>query len=133
MNRADFTDIRVNNDNMTLTVNMQRWYDRFVEGQRWLEERISMDMEPYIPIRTGRLREHVKQLNYANLGDEQIIAYSRPTPAYPREMYYGYNNNGKKMTFSNPEARERWFTVAKENHYYEWINGLRERILNNGG
>ena len=129
MNESDFQDVHVKTDTMELNIDVHRWYARFAEGQRWLEEQIVRDMEPYIPIRTGTLRAHIRNMNYANLGDEQIIAYSRPTPAYPRFMYEGYNTNGKPMRFSNPLARERWFDVAKEAHYYEWVNGLKERIV----
>ena len=120
MKESDFHSIHMKKDNVEFDLDMKPWYDRFVTGQRWLEEQVVRDMEPYIPICTGNLREHIKQVNYANIGDEKIIAYSRPTTAYPREMYYGYNNNGKKMRFSK---------VAKENHYYEWVNGVRERIM----
>lgn len=129
MNRSDFQNVHYKDGTVEFDLDMAPVYDRFVLGQRWLEERVVADMEPYIPVRTGALRSHIKQLNYANLGDEQIIAYSRPTPAYPREMYYGYDKYGKKMRFSNPEARERWGEVAKQNHYYEWVNGVRERIV----
>lgn len=129
MNKSDFEDIRYSTGNVEVNINLSRWYERCLEAEKWVKERIVADMEPYIPIRTGRLRETIKQTNYANSNAEEIIAYRRPTPAYPINMYYGYNSNGKPMRFSNPMATKEWFKTAKENHYYEWMNGIRERIV----
>lgn len=128
MDRNDFQDIKVQNGDVSVTMNLSSWYDRFMSAQEWLSDRIVEDMEPYEPIDTGALRNFLKWQNAPRRQTGETLVYKQPLPSYPRNMYYGYNNRGEKMRFRNPLATERWFTTAKMAHQYEWINGVKERI-----
>lgn len=131
MERSDFEDVHERIGDATIDITTSNYYEKFLEAQKWLDERIVNDMEPFVPYRTGRLRNHLKMLNAPRYGSGEIVVYSRPTPSYPLLMYYGYNSNGKPMHFSCPTAQVRWFEGTKRVHEREWVEGVN-RIVKGG-
>lgn len=132
MDRNDFQDYEYEDNGVKIKINLSPLYNTFYAAQEWLDNRINDDMEQYIPIRTGLLRSTIKDSNYARAGTGELVAYKKPLPNYPNDLYYGYNNRGQKIHFRCPTATERWFTTAKMNHQYEWVNGLREQLMKGG-
>lgn len=128
MDKNDFQDIAYSNGDVKVNIRLSELYEKFYAAQEWLDNRVNEDMQPYIPIRTGLLRHTIKDSNYARAGTGELVAYKKPLPSYPTDLYYGYNNAGKKIRFRAPGTTERWFTTAKNNHQYEWINGVKDRL-----
>ena len=100
---------------------------RFKEAQIWLDNRINLDMMPYIPFRTGRLQGAINRENNALRGTGQIVAY---TLSYGRQLYSGRNaKTGNPIHYTNPLTTPRWFDTVRSIHENEWKQGVRDIIM----
>lgn len=100
---------------------------RFKEAQIWLDNRINLDMLPYVPFKTGALQGAINSRNNANRGTGRITVYALP---YGRRLYNGINSNtGLPYHYTNPLTTPRWFDTVKAVHGNEWKRGVREIIM----
>jgi len=128
INQSDFPDININEGDFHVHIDMSRWAKGHEEAQKWLDRQIIEDMEPFVPIRTGRLRNYLKNVNAPRYGTGSLYVYKKPLPQYPTLLYYGYNSNGKPIRYSCPTAQKMWFEATKRVHGREWSEGVRQRI-----
>ena len=120
-------DFRSPEGNVRAKVHFSRFGGRFREAQIWLDNRIDLDMMPYVPFKTGRLQGAIHNRNIANRGTGRITVY---TLSYGRKMYYGINpNTGQPWHYTNPLTTPRWFDTVKAIHGNEWRRGVKEIIM----
>lgn len=107
-------------------VRLSRFGGRFKEAQIWLDNRIDLDMMPYIPFKTGALQGAIHSKNNASRGTGKITVYAL---SYGRRLYYGINpNTGLPYNYTNPLTTPRWFDTVKAIHGNEWLRGVTEII-----
>lgn len=131
MKQSDFQNIEINDKNFHVKIDMSRWSSKFQEGQKWLDQQIIEDMEPIVPMKTGALRDYLKQVNAPRYGTGSLYVYKKPLPQYPTLLYYGYNAKGQPIRYSCPSAQKMWFEVAKRMHGREWSEGVN-RVVKGG-
>ena len=108
-------------------VNLSQFGGRFKEAQIWLDNRINLDMMPYIPFKTGREQGAINARNNVYRGTGKIVAY---TLSYGRQLYSGKNaKTGQPIHYTNPLTTPRWFDTVRAAHENEWKRGVREIIM----
>lgn len=95
-----------------------RYGPRYSRAQKWLDNEILKDCDPYVPMRTGTLVG--SGIRGTSLGDGRIV-YSAP---YARSMYYGLGMNFSKD--KHQLACAEWFEKAKATKKDKWINGANK-------
>ena len=107
-----------------LVVHTQQCVGRFIpkysRAQKWLDNEVLKDSNPYVPMRTGNLAG--SGIRGTTLGSGKVI-YNTP---YSRKMYYGINLNFSKA--KHPKACAQWFEKAKSQYKSSWINGVNKII-----
>jgi len=106
-------------------IKLSRWFPKFKEAQVWLDDRINMDMMPYVPFKTGAMQTAINAKNNQLRGTGKICVYSMP---YGRRVYNGINKNGGTMHYTNPLTTPHWFVTVKDNYKNQWIRGVKDII-----
>lgn len=106
--------------NMRLQMNTQYTLNRFgkkyTKAQKWLDNEVLKDSDPYVPMRTGRLRD--SGIHGTDIGSGRVI-YNTP---YASRCYYGHYNFSQKK---HPQACRQWFEKAKASCKTKWLNGVK--------
>lgn len=95
---------------------MGRFERQLREAQRWLDERVLQDAEPFVPKRTGNLAGS----GQAVPGGGAVLW----TAPYAAAVYYRKKEKGSG---ANPDARRLWFEAAKARCGQDWLRGVRKR------
>lgn len=101
------------------------WFPRFKKAQKWLDYRINEDMRPYLPVRTGALRDTVYRRNEQLNGTGKICIYAMP---YGRKVYQGISSNGGQMRYTNPLTTPYWFNTVKSIYQESWRQGAEDIV-----
>lgn len=99
---------------------LNRFDAKYQKAQKWLDNEVLKDCNPYVPFRTGNLAG--SGIRGTTLGNGEII-YNAP---YARRMYYGINFNFSKE--AHPKACAQWFEKAKQEKKEAWVNGANKII-----
>lgn len=97
-----------------------RFHSKFQQAQKFLDNEVLKDSDPFVPMDTGNLRN--SGIRGTVLGSGQVI-YNAP---YARHCYYG-----KKIHFSpakHPQATAQWFEKAKALHKKKWLSAV-DRVI----
>ena len=87
------------------------------KAQKWLDNEVLKDSEPYVPRKSGML---VKSgVLGTKLGSGKII-YNQ---VYARAQYYGLPNKSKAV---HPKATKQWFESAKAEKKSKWLSGVKK-------
>ena len=98
-------------------------FDSQVEAaQKWLDNEVLKDCEPYVPMDTGTLARSGQRGTAIGSGE---IVYNAP---YAAAQYYGRANKSKDK---HPQATMQWFEKAKAVHKERWISSAK-RIAGSG-
>lgn len=89
-------------------------------AQKWLDNEVLKDCQPYVPMDTGNLMN--SGVSGTTLGSGEVI-YTAP---YAHRMYYGVNFNFSKL--KHPQACAQWFEKAKASCKKDWKDGV-EKVL----
>jgi len=89
----------------------------FPKAQKWLDNEILKDSDPYVPMDTGVLRLS-GQLGTV-LGSGEIV-YNAP---YAARQYYRHPG---KSTDKHPQACMQWFEKAKAIHKARWVSTTKK-------
>lgn len=126
-------DIHITLDTSRIDKNIQ-------EAQKYLDNRVITDCEPFVPIRTGGLRGSARR--FTELGSGRVV-WNTPYAhyQYKGDAMVGVDSgspwakknepkeyNGKKLTYSDPATGPNWFERAKKRFKKSWIEGV-ERIV----
>lgn len=87
-----------------------------------LAQRVLADSNIFIPVDTGALRAS------GYIDTENSIIWPKE---YAARVFYASENNLTIHTDKNPNAIERWFEVAYNLKYMEWVEEV-QRILKHG-
>lgn len=91
---------------------------KLTQAQKWLDNEVLKDCQPYVPMRSGNLMN--SGISGTNLGSGKVI-YSAP---YANYQYYGVNFHFSKD--KHPQACAQWFEKAKAAHKDDWLNGVQK-------
>lgn len=86
-------------------------------AQKWLDNEVLKDCQPYVPMRSGNLMN--SGISGTTLGSGEVI-YNAP---YAHRMYYGVNFNFSKA--KHPKACAQWFEKAKSVKKKDWLDGAQ--------
>ena len=126
MKESDFKDASYEDNGIKAKIRFSRFFPRFKEAQIWLDNRINLDMSPYIPFRTGKLQGAIMAENTRRIGTGKLIAYTLP---YGRPLYMGISQRtGKPINYSNPLSTPYWFETVKGLYVSNWLKGVEEII-----
>ena len=92
-------------------------------AQKWLDNEVLKDCEPYVPFDTGALTRS-GNVN-SQLGSGEVIWNT----VYARYQYYGNGFNFQRT--HHPQACSQWFEVAKAAKLNSWVDGYK-RIVTGG-
>lgn len=90
------------------------------DAQKWLDNEVLKDCQPFVPMRTGNLMN--SGVSGTTLGKGEVI-YSAP---YAKPMYYGTYLNFSKL--KHPQACAQWFEKAKSIHKPDWKQGVQKLV-----
>ena len=99
---------------------MSRFDPKYQAAQKWLDNEVLKDSEPYVPFDTGMLARSGQTGTQLGSGD---IVYSAP---YAKRLYYGKGMHFN--THAHPQASAQWFEKAKAVRGKNWVEGA-ERVL----
>ena len=87
-----------------------------------LAQRVLADSNIFIPVDTGALRAS------GYVDTENSVVWPKE---YAARVFYATENNLRIHTDKNPNAIERWFEVAYNLKYGEWVDEV-QRVLKHG-
>lgn len=90
------------------------------KAQRWLDNEVLKDCQPYVPMRSGNLMD--SGVTGTTIGSGNVV-YNAP---YARKMYYGEHFNFSKA--KHPQACAMWFEKAKAVNSEKWKNGVQKIV-----
>ena len=96
-----------------------RFAPKYARAQKWLDNEVLKDCDPYVPMRTGNLVRSGQR--GTQLGSGRVI-YNAP---YAARCYYGKFNFSKKK---HPKATRQWFEKAKAANKSKWVNGAKSMM-----
>ena len=97
-----------------------RFTEKYSKAQKFLDNEVLKDCDPYVPMRTGFL---VKSgITGTKIGSGKVI-YNAP---YSRKVYYGLHMNFSKK--KHPQACAQWFEKAKAAKKDHWIASAKKII-----
>ena len=94
-----------------------RFNPKYTQAQKWLDNEVLKDCDPYVPFRTGNLRN--SGIRGTVLGSGRVI-YNAP---YAAACYYGHFNFSRAK---HPQATRQWFEKAKAANKSKWISGTKK-------
>lgn len=92
-----------------------------------LKERMMADIEPIMPRRTGAFISDTKAENKSASRTEFVAAPNRP---YTEYLWNGVRGDGTPIHWTNPNTEPRWFESAMNEHREEWLQLVKETIIN---
>lgn len=123
--------------------------DQFKEAQEWLGQQVLQDSRAKMPHQKGNLQQdsHTEdggrkvifpgpQSRYLYMGKVMVNEATgkgpRKIPTGPNEYVlrwpYGakLRETNRPLKYSNPEARDHWFEVAKAENKDRWVKGIKK-------
>jgi len=123
---TNFEDFEYTNKYVRCEVKFSRFGGRFREAQRWLDTEVLKKMQPFIPRKTGHLRNMINATNYSNIGTGKI----RASMAYGDKLYCGFNPlTGRYYRWTNPLTQPYWGQYTIKTYKPELIRGVRRILL----
>lgn len=152
--------VKYPNSTGTLELDLGRFEGQYDKAQYWLDSRVMLDMEPFMPKRTGTFINVTKAMSQAIAGSGKVVAAA---PPYGRFLYMGkvmvdektgspYARKGAKKVLvskfsgitnaqedivysknANPKATSKWYEVAENLHRDSWIDGVKKRAGGGNG
>ncbi len=132
-------NINTTHGHLHITIDTDRMENNLYEAQRYLDQRIIRDCEPFVPFDRGILRNSAK---YATrIGSGQVV-YKTPYAHYQYngELMVGVSSRssyakqdepkeyaGVGLTYHTPGTGPFWFEAAKRKYLKSWITGVKER------
>lgn len=123
--------------NLKVEIRYDRFSQQFTETQEWLGNTVLEDCKPYMPIRTGSMRQRSKVNNH---GREVEFPGPYARMQYGGKVMVGEISNspwarlGEKkivtdrpLTYGDPMATDHWFDTAKANHGEYWVAEAKRR------
>ena len=128
---------------ITVNISLNRFEKQFQEAQNWLDGQVFTDMDKYMPIRDGNMRNVSAIMSRSMQGSGRVIA---GTPPYGRFLYEGkvmvdpvtgspWARAGAKKVVTDrdlvfdktahPRATDHWFDVAKTENVKSWVKGVK--------
>lgn len=95
-----------------------KWDRRLNSAQVWLDNEILKDSDPYVPLRTGTLRNSGTLGTRIGAGQIQYIA------PYARRQYYLGRLPGESKT--GPLKGRYWFERSKAVNKGKWVRGVKQ-------
>lgn len=132
---AHFKNISIVRGDIRVNINLDRFSEQFKKAQAELDNLVLQDCKAYMPLKTGSLR----QRSYVE-GSGRVVF---PGP-YARFLYMGKvmvdpdtkspwarkdaikETTDRELTYSEPEATDRWFDAAKAQNGEYWIKRVKE-------
>lgn len=96
----------------------------YQRAQRWLDNEVLKDCDPFVPMRTGNLRN--SGIRGTVLGGGKVV-YNAP---YAAGCYYARNRVFRKD--KHPQAQAFWFEAAKKINKKKWCDGASKIIRGEG-
>lgn len=87
-------------------------------AQKWLDNEVLKDCQPFVPMRTGNLMN--SGISGTTLGSGEVV-YSAP---YANRCYYAKGANFSKD--KHPQACAQWFEKAKAIRKGHWKDGVQK-------
>lgn len=123
-----FPKIRVFDGALDVNINADRFTAQYSRAQKWLDNQVITDSNPYVPFQSGDLRRSAIRGTVPGEGE---IVWDSP---YARYQYYGKVMIGpppKELTdmplqYHTPGTGSFWFENAKSVKKQQWINGARK-------
>lgn len=107
--------------NMRLQLNteftLNRFNEKYQRAQKWLDNEVLKDSDPYVPMDSGNLRS--SGIKGTDIGSGRIV-YNMP---YASRCYYGHYNFSKAK---HERACRQWFEKAKAANKTKWISGAKK-------
>lgn len=130
LNPADFKDTTLSKSTgiARAHVRFSKLFPRFKRAQIWLDNRIMLDMQPYIPFRTGAFQGRIQQANAGRAGTGGIVVY---VPPQGRWLYNGvaYSKSGARpIHYTNPLTTPHWFETVSALYKNQWVRGVKDII-----
>ncbi len=99
------------------TRHLARFDKQVSDAQKWLDNEVLKDCEPYVPMDTGTLARSGQRGTVPGSGE---IVYNAP---YAAAQYYGRANKSRDK---HPQATMQWFEKAKAVHKARWISNAKK-------
>jgi len=97
---------------------IRRFEKKYSEAQKFLDNEVLKDSDPYVPMRSGNL---VKSgVLGTDIGSGKVV-YNAP---YSHRMYYGFSFHFSKD--KHPQACAQWFEKAKAAKKDDWVKGVNK-------
>lgn len=103
---------------MSFNLDLSRFDKQYAVAQRWVDNEVMKDTEPFVPMNTGTLARSVSRGTIVGSG---LIVYDT---IYARRLYYGLGYNFKQD--KHPQAQAQWFEGAKASHGEKWVSGVKK-------
>lgn len=100
------------------TVN--RFSPKYQRAQKWLDNEVLKDSEPFVPMKRGILVGSGKR--GTTIGSGKIV-YNAP---YAKPTYYARKRNFSKA--QHPQACAQWFEKSKSIKKKIWVKGVNEIV-----
>lgn len=113
--------------------NITRFNQQYSRAQKWLDNEVLKDTEPYVPADTMQLTRSGQLGTIVGSGTVEYIA------PYARYLYYGKvmlgpkygpkHATNKDLVFSqavHPQAQAYWFEASKAQNKQKWVQGAKK-------
>lgn len=129
--------------NIKASLHFKHLNKNLARAQRELDKQIMNDMTRYMPKNTGTLITRTRARSASMAGTGLVCAAAGP---YGRFQYYGKvmidpvtgspfaREDAEKvvtdrpLTYSNPEARPKWFEAAKDKNLNKWVRLVKKEV-----
>lgn len=98
-------------------------HEQYSEAQKWLDNEVLMNCEPYVPLLTGML------VKSGILGTEVGSGWVKWIAVYAKAQYYSARMPGSQ---TGPLRGPQWFERAKAVYKTNWIAGAK-KLAGGGG
>ena len=150
-------DIHLSGNGVTINVDMKKLTADLNRAQYLLDSQIMTDCLPYMPILTGTFKASTIAQSQS-LAGTGVVCVAAPTPYgqflyYGMKMVDGSTGKGARpitlqtgevifryrrgaklvpttipLTYTNPQAKAKWFEVAKEAHETQWVELVKKTV-----
>jgi hypothetical protein len=150
-------DIHLSGNGVTINVNMQKLTADLNKAQYLLDSQIMTDCLPYMPVLTGQFKAATiaESQSLAGTGIVCVAAPwvygaflyrgvryvnsktgkgARPIKLPTGEIKFRYPLGAHlvptniPLTYTNPQAKAKWFEVAKEAHETQWVELVKKTV-----